>query len=135
MVQSATSVFLENCRRALSDLWESLDEIIVPIAGIPESVAEAIDRSVNARMLTYRYVLPTQLLAKTVNQDLDCRVIQASARVKGAFDARSVCHSVIVPFDRVHHGVLGGSKEPYLNNPLRIPIIGKRHRAAQKDKR
>jgi hypothetical protein len=79
-------------------------------------------------------VLPTQLIAKTVDSSLDCRAIQAGASLAGAFDARSLCHSVIVEFDRENHNVLGGSKEPYLNNPLRIHAITKKYRAAQKDK-
>jgi len=65
---------------------------------------------------------------------LDCRSVQASCGLPGAFDARSVCHKVLVPFDRKNNNVLGGSKEPYLNNPLRIPAVIAAHRGAQKDK-
>lgn len=79
-------------------------------------------------------MLPTQLLAKVVEPSLDCHAIQAGSSLEGAFDARSLCHSVVVDFDRATHNVLGGSKEPYLNNPLRIQEISRKHRAAQKDK-
>jgi hypothetical protein len=97
-------------------------------------IREAIHRCINSNTLSYRYVLPTQLLAKAVDPALDCRIIQKKAGLPGAFDARSLCHRVIVPFDRAHHNVLGGSKEPYLNNPLRIPGLLPGSRAAQKNK-
>src|SRR5690242_17846258 len=61
---------------------------------------DAIGRSVNSGTVTYRYVLPTQLLAKVADPSLDCRSVQVAAGVPGAFDARSLCHKVIVPFDR-----------------------------------
>lgn len=51
-----------------------------------------------------------------------------------AFDARSLCHRVIVPFDRENESVLGGSTEPYINNPLRIPAVLPEFRAQQRDK-
>jgi hypothetical protein len=84
--------------------------------------------------LTYHYVLPTQLLAKVVNPSLDARAVQAGYPGPGAFDARTVAHDVIVPFDRDNERVLGGSSEPYVNNPLRVPGITAEHRHAQKHK-
>ncbi|MCG3197386.1 MAG: hypothetical protein GHCLOJNM_01872 [bacterium] len=105
-----------------------------PKSSIPGGIQDAIERSINSTTLTYRYVLPTQVLAKAVNPDLDCRSVQAGSGLEGAFDARSLCHDVIVEFDRTNHSVLGGSKEPYLNNPLRIPSISGENRKAQKNK-
>jgi hypothetical protein len=52
----------------------------------------------------------------------------------GVFDARSLCHAVIVPFDKLHDNVPGGSSEPYVNNPLRVREITGEYRPAQKDK-
>jgi hypothetical protein len=79
---------------------------------VPQSIRDAIIRSINSKTKTYRYVLPTQLLAKATDSALDCRTIQANAQMIGAFDARSVCQDVIVPFDRATESVLGGSAEP-----------------------
>src|SRR5438552_3214789 len=75
-----------------------------------------IRRCINARRKTYRYVLPTQLLAKLADPTIDCRCLQASRGDAGAFDARTVAHGVIVPFDRDNDKVLGGSAEPYVSN-------------------
>ncbi len=84
--------------------------------------------------LTYHYVLPTQLLAKAANPAIDARAIQAGFPSPGAFDARTVAHDVIVPFDRANERVLGGSPEPYVNNPLRVPGVTAEFRTAQKNK-
>ncbi|MCL4215613.1 MAG: restriction endonuclease, SacI family [Candidatus Hydrogenedentes bacterium] len=103
--------------------------------GLDPALCHAIKRAINSRTMSYRYVLPTQVLAKSAAPELDCRVIQESAPLAGAFDARSLCHKVIVPFDRENECVLGGSKEPYVNNPLRIPAILEEHASAQKNKK
>jgi hypothetical protein len=101
---------------------------------VPIAIQDAIKRSINSKTKTYRYVLPTQLLAKLVDHEIDCRSVQVGSSLSRSFDARSICHKVIVPFDRSNHGVLGGSTEPYLNNPLRIPAILPAEKKAQKDK-
>lgn len=95
---------------------------------------ETIRNSVNAEVMSYRYVLPTQLLAKLVNSSLDCRGLQKSWGVPGAFDARSLCKKVIVKFDREHENVLGGSGEPYVSKPLRWPAVTREYREHQKRK-
>jgi hypothetical protein len=90
--------------------------------------------SVNSKTLTYRYVLPTQVLAKCADRSLNATCVQATSGLQGAFDARSVCHQVIVPFDIRNERVLGGSPEPYINNPIRVPTISAGSRADKKDK-
>ena len=115
--------------------WTAIaDEEASAPSEIPQTIREAIARSVNSPTKTYRYVLPTQLLAKSVNSSLDCRAVQANAPLQGAFDARSLCQHVIVPFDQMTENVLGGAPEPYANNPVRIPAIVPTERAAQKNK-
>jgi hypothetical protein len=42
---------------------------------------------------------------------------------------------VIVPFDKKNHNVLGGSSEPYVNNPLRYPAVTREYEAKQKNKK
>ena len=81
---------------------------------------------------SYHYVLPTHLLAKCVNPALDAHSIQISYGGDGAFDARSLAHQVIVPFDQGNFCVLGGAPEPYANNPLRIPGVTPAFAGAQK---
>ncbi len=83
---------------------------------------------------SYHYVLPTQILAKCVDPTLDCHSLQASYNKPGAFDARTIAHKVIVPFDQQNHKVLGGSGEPYVNNPLRCPAVVAKFRKQQKNR-
>src|SRR5690606_24687256 len=91
--------------------------------------------SITGATKTYHYVLLTQLLAKVVQPDLDCRSVQAgNFPYPGAFDARTIAHKVVVPFDKDNQNVLGGSVEPYVNNPLRVPGILPEYRSQQKDK-
>jgi SacI restriction endonuclease len=50
--------------------------------------------------------------------------LQAGADVEGAYDARSLCHGVVVPIERqLLSNSLGGSNEPFLNKPARFPLI------------
>lgn len=131
--------FLEACRTALAELWQKICVAhgSVPTLSVPElddPMARDVRESVNSLTKTYRYVLPTQLLAKLVTPALDCRCVQAARGGAGAFDARTIAHEIVVPFDRANDSVLGGSPEPYVNNPLRIPEISAQYRDAQKNK-
>ena len=52
--------------------------------------------------------------------------MQVKSELPGAFDARSVCHKVIVPLEKDLLGNrLGASNEPYLNKPARFPEMAK----------
>jgi hypothetical protein len=95
---------------------------------------EALNLSINSSTKTYRYVLPTQVLSKMVDPSLDSRCLQATRGGVGAFDARSVAHEVIVPFDQDNENVLGGSQEPYVSNPLRVAEVSAAYRGPQRDK-
>ena len=74
------------------------------------------------------------MAAKLADPTVDCRALKASSHLPGAFDARSACTKVIVPFDRANQAVLGGAPEPYVNNPLRIAEVVSERSADQKDK-
>jgi hypothetical protein len=83
-----------------------------------------IEEIVTGSHLTYRYILVTGLLAKATNSVANPLSLQAGAALKGAYDARSLCHRVIVPHEPELLGnALGGSNEPYLNKPARFPQI------------
>ncbi|MCK4477593.1 restriction endonuclease, SacI family [Candidatus Bathyarchaeota archaeon] len=71
--------------------------------------------------LTYRYILVTSALAKAVNPKIHFRALQKGSKLQGAYDARSVAHKVLVPFEKSHGERLGGSNEPFLNRPARYP--------------
>lgn len=79
-----------------------------------------IEQIIGHTHLTYKYVLLTGMLAKATNPAANPLVLQAGAPLQGAFDARSLCHGVVVPFEQtVLEKRLGGSNEPFLNKPAR----------------
>jgi len=121
-------------REKLAAIWERLGDGSITTDITPD-ISAAIAAAVESGTKSYRYVLPTQLLAKSVDSSLDCRAVQDSSSLNRSFDARSFCKSVIVPFDRANHNVLGGSGDPYVNNPLRIAEITEQNIAPQRDKR
>lgn len=118
--------------------WEDIADLAKegePTDSITDTnMLESIGKSVNSSSISYRYVLPTQLLAKVVESSLDAKCLQVARGGAGAFDARSLAHKVIVPFDQANHRVLGGSPEPYVNNPLRVPEVSESYRSPQRNK-
>ena len=78
--------------------------------------------------LTFRYIVITNLLAKATDPKIHSRALQAGSKLKGAFDSRSICHKVLVPFERDKlNNILGGSNEPYLNKPARYVEVSKKN--------
>lgn len=74
--------------------------------------------------LTFRYILMTALLGKSTNPRINALSLQSGAKIEGAYDARSLCHKVLVPIERkLLNNSLGGSNEPFLNKPARFPTI------------
>lgn len=89
-----------------------------------DKIALKIRRIINGTHLTYRYILVNALLAKASNTDVNPLCLQAGASCDGAFDARSLCHKVLVPFEREYlSNALGGSNEPFLNKPARFSML------------
>lgn len=125
-------------KETLNQFWKEIEDIgskgTLSDVINDETLKNAIKRAVNSDTKTYRYVLPTQIVAKMVDSSLDSRCLQVIRGGIGTFDARSICHSVIVPFDKQNDSVLGGSPEPYVNNPLRQPEVTSQYRNKQKDK-
>lgn len=79
-----------------------------------------VERVILGSHLTYRYILITNLLAKAISGQVNALALQSGADFNGAFDSRSLCHDVLVPFEREFlQGRLGRSNEPYLNKPAR----------------
>lgn len=87
----------------------------------PDGLVQKLQMVILGPHKTYRYVLVTNLLAKAVNAEINALSLQAGAPIDGAFDSRSLCHKVLVPFERDRlANALGGSNEPYLNKPARF---------------
>ncbi len=128
------------CQEYLEERWNSIvhaaesQQRLSPLEPIPEVLAHHLRNCLTSKTKSYRYVLPTQLLSKSVDHSLDCRSLQAAFESEGSFDARTIAHKVIVPFEKRNHDVLGGSNEPYVNNPLRCKSVSAENRARQKNK-
>lgn len=83
-----------------------------------------IDFVIDNTHLTYKYILFTALLSKATDANINPLCLQKGSSLIGAYDARSICHSVIVPFEiEVLDKALGGSNEPFLNKPARFPEL------------
>lgn len=81
---------------------------------------DVIDRLVNSRILSIRYAILTQILGKIADERRSLLCLQmGTGEMRGAWDARSFCSAVIVPWVADNHDVLGNSPDPYVNNPLR----------------
>lgn len=85
-----------------------------------------IDYVIDNNHLTYKYVLFTALLSKATDSAINPLCLQKKSLLPGAYDARTVCHKVIVPFEmEVLKKALGGSNEPFLNKPARFTELDK----------
>lgn len=130
----------KRCEEYLRQRWKRIvstfeqEDAIEPLAKEYNPLKANIRSCLTSKTKSYRYVLPTQLLSKSVDHEWDCRSLQAAHDSEGSFDARTIAHKVIVPFDKENHNVLGGSNEPYVNNPLRCTSVSKTNRARQKNK-
>lgn len=104
----------------LRESWRSATE--APADPDPE-----IDRLVNSKVVSIRFAVLTQLLGKLADPSRDVLAVQRGpaegADVTGRWDARSLCTQVVVPWNQKNRNVLGGSADPYVNNPLRRPRL------------
>lgn len=101
-----------------------LEDTLLTASFKDDEIGKDIELILRGTHKTYRYVLITGILAKATEESADALSIQAQDTSDGAYDARSLCHSVIVPFERQYlPESLGGSNEPYLNKPARFPRI------------
>lgn len=90
---------------------------------IPISVWDnEIKTIIQGNHLTFRYILVTALLGKATDPSINVLALQAGANIEGAYDARTLCHRVIVPLQLLN-SALGGSNEPFLNKPARFTTI------------
>ncbi|GEO27477.1 hypothetical protein Alches_25790 [Alicyclobacillus hesperidum subsp. aegles] len=124
---------IDVARDILKDRWATIEQADLEVDYAPQ-LRTVISELLRSGTRSYRYVLPTQLLAKVTNPQANSLCLQKKSKIDGHFDARSLCHKVIVPFEREQGEPLGGSPEPYVNNPLRVPEVTAAHRSAQKDK-
>lgn len=98
----------------------------VDSAQIPSALRLSIEQVINGPHKTFRYMLVTGLLAAVTDRTLHPRCLQMNAGVPGAFDARSLCQKVFVPFEKAYlQGRLGASNEPFANKSARFAMVEK----------
>lgn len=94
--------------------------------GLPKVIADAIRSVLTGNHKTFRYMLFTGLLVAVSDRNLHPRCLQKNAKVEGAYDARTLCQKVVVPFEKkMLNGRLGASNEPFANKSARFLMIEK----------
>jgi len=131
---------LGKCKVYLGERWLYIMKLFEqgepqePLGRDHTHLKQLIHNCLTSKIKTYHYVLPTQLLCKSVDPSLDAHSLQVAYGKPGAFDARTIAHKVIVPFDQANYRVLGGSPEPYVSKPLRCPAVTAQYREQQRQR-
>ncbi len=98
-----------------------LDRAFIEAELSHDGVGQKISEILRGTHKTYRYILVTALLAKATNDRINILSLQKGDGENGKYDARSLCHKVLVPFETLKlPGCLGSSNEPFLNKPARF---------------
>ena len=114
MAEKAKEVY-EAAKSRLDELWAGLDHAEPPSEDVAAKVASAI----KGGGVGQRYGIITQLVLKVVLPEVDCRRLAAFDGAPSGFSSRTLAKRAVVPFDLEHGAALGGSKDPYVTNPLR----------------
>lgn len=84
-----------NALEALNQAWRDRPLNDRP----PPRMQQLIEQVLAATDVTFKYILVTGYLAKYVNPSVHARALQVGSKLKGAYDARSLYHKVVVVFD------------------------------------
>jgi MoxR-like ATPase len=108
-------------RARLEQAWDELDGVAPSLgeADLDEGLREVIAQGTVAQ----RYAALTQLLQKVVFPESDIHELKKIAGAPGSISSRSLAKRVVAPFDREQGAPLGGSKDPYVSQPLRRPRL------------
>lgn len=101
----------------LKKAWADLSSADEP----PTKMKQYIEEVLDASDVTYKYILVTGFLAKYVNPKIHARALQKGSDLRGAYDARSLAHKVVVGFEKSKGNLFGLSNEPFVNKPARHP--------------
>lgn len=113
----AETVELTRAEEALARAWAEIGSSSRP----PARMRSLIEDLISASDVTFKYILVTGYLAKYVNPKIHARALQTGSSLKGAYDARSLCHKVVVSFEKSKGNLFGLSNEPFVNKPARHP--------------
>ena len=107
----------DTARALLTKAWGDIAATSRP----PAKMQQLIENVLGSSDVTFKYLLVTGYLAKCANTAAHARAIQVASSLTGAYDARSLCHKVIVGFEKSKGNLFGLSNEPYVNKPARHP--------------
>jgi SacI restriction endonuclease len=107
-------------RAEAAALLQSLWDVVLSQDEAYKSTPE-IAALVNSELTAIRFCLPTQLLGKFTDNDLDALCLQRGKDAEDAsrWDPRGFATQTVVPWNRRNQNVLGPSGDPYVSNPLR----------------
>lgn len=117
----AETVDHSSANSILKKAWADGESVRPPYRPAPPRMAQLIELLLGATDITFKYILVTGFLAKCVNPKINARALQAGSSLNGAYDARSLCHGVVVGFEKSKGNLFGLSNEPFLNKPARHP--------------
>jgi SacI restriction endonuclease len=115
MVASVSIDFVA-ARVLLDQAWSKTGSPDVCPSTAAMSLLDAILRSEN---ITFKYILVTGLLGKCVDPGVHPRALQTGSKLRKSYDARSLCHKVVVTFEKEKGDLWGLSNEPFVNKPAR----------------
>ncbi len=105
-------------RKALDQAWAKIDTGLMP----PPVLLYLIRQVLLARDVAFKYIMVTGILGKLTNPEIHPRALQVKSTLPGAYDARSLCHKVLVPFEKDRQlNLFGLSNEPLVGKPARHP--------------
>lgn len=117
----------EKAKRLLAKYWDEVlqkDQAnIDPAPETDEHIRSQVRDLMSSKTVSFLYCLPTQLLGKLTDPELDALCLQRGDSAPSQWDPRSFASNVVVPWVRDNENVLGTSPDPYVSNPLRQPRI------------
>lgn len=125
------------CRRATTLIFDLWDEVCGNESAYTTcKMNDAIDIVLNSKVLTWRYVLMTQLLGKATDEHVNLLAMHKASKLKGAWDARALCEKVISSNDgfeaAVFNGAIARSKQPYNNGFAKHYTLSKKREGVHK---
>ncbi len=112
VVQQRVDMTREELSAWVDSAWESVCQLPY------DEPDHEIDHFVDHRLTSIRYAAITQLLAKILNPNRDILRLTSDGTTEDTAP-RTIASTVVVPWSQANDNVLGGSADPYVNNPLR----------------
>ncbi len=107
----------DDARRNLEAAWKKVADPTIATSALNIQRLEEILRG----QVAFKYITVTGVLAKATNPRVHPRSLQAGCDLPGAYDARSLCHGVVVGFEKTKGNLFGLSNEPFVGKPARHP--------------